>query len=323
MSKNNPAISIIIPVHNDEEFLPFLLDDLDDQTFSNFEMIFVDDGSNDNSANILKSAASKDRRITVVPGPNKGDSAARNAGMDVARGEYLLFWDGKDMCEPNAIEQLYNAFSEDPEIDLVFCDLYEYIESNQIYRDTPWAVDKDIPKQEPFVPSEIESLFEHICGYPWNKMFRKSLLEKHDLRWQEGLSIHDDMSLSQSALALANKAYYINKPLYHHRRPDDSGHSQDIDKRLYEGLFAALEGIKDTLKRTDAFEKYKHTYVNYALQQSHWKYNAINDELKPGMADALRHTWFEKLEISGHPDDYFTNPADLEFMKDVMNGKLP
>lgn len=171
MSKNNPAISIIIPVHNDEEFLPFLLDDLDDQTFSNFEMIFVDDGSNDNSANILKSAASKDRRITVVPGPNKGDSAARNAGMDVARGEYLLFWDGKDMCEPNAIEQLYNAFSEDPEIDLVFCDLYEYIESNQIYRDTPWAVDKDIPKQEPFVPSEIESLFEHICGYPWNKMF--------------------------------------------------------------------------------------------------------------------------------------------------------
>ena len=102
-------ISVIIPVYNTEMFLSECLDSVLHQTFKDFEIICVNDGSSDNSASILKGYAQKDARIKVITQANQGLSAARNAGLDVVQGEWICFLDSDDMLPISAIEILYNT----------------------------------------------------------------------------------------------------------------------------------------------------------------------------------------------------------------------
>ena len=103
---SNPLISIIVPVYNVEEFLPKCIDSILAQTYENLEIILVEDGTKDNSGQICDAYAEKDSRIKVIHKENGGLSSARNAGMDVARGEYFGFVDSDDWIEPETYESL-------------------------------------------------------------------------------------------------------------------------------------------------------------------------------------------------------------------------
>ena len=101
-----PKYTVVIPVYNVEAYLRQCLDSVAHQTFPDWEAICVNDGSTDGSATILEDYASKDGRFKIVAQPNRGLSAARNTGMDAAKGEYILFLDSDDWLEPNALEVL-------------------------------------------------------------------------------------------------------------------------------------------------------------------------------------------------------------------------
>ena len=103
-----PQISVVVPVYNVEKYLRECLDSLANQTFEDFEVICVNDGSDDSSPDILEEYASEDERFKIVSQENKGLSGARNTGMNYIKGRYLLFLDSDDWLELNALELLYN-----------------------------------------------------------------------------------------------------------------------------------------------------------------------------------------------------------------------
>ena len=104
---NPPQISVIIPVFNVEKFLPQCLDSVTEQNFADIEIICIDDGSTDKSPEILSRYADRDPRIRIISRTNGGLSAARNAGLKIARGKYIFFIDSDDWIEPNTLEKLF------------------------------------------------------------------------------------------------------------------------------------------------------------------------------------------------------------------------
>ena len=120
----NPKVSVIIPVYGAEAFLPDCIASLRAQTLRDIELIFICDGSPDHSLAILRKAETLDSRIRVIAfEENQGVSAARNAGLDAARGDYIGFCDGDDWAEPEMVETLYRA-AEDNRADISFCRVF-------------------------------------------------------------------------------------------------------------------------------------------------------------------------------------------------------
>lgn len=113
-----PLISIIVPIYNTEKYLYKCLDSIVGQTYKNIEIILIDDGSTDNSGKICDEYAKKDSRIVVIHQKNGGQSAARNAGLKIARGEYINLIDGDDEVLPNFIETLFNLYDKDCSLSL-------------------------------------------------------------------------------------------------------------------------------------------------------------------------------------------------------------
>ncbi len=120
-----PKVSIIIPVYNVEKYLKECLNSVVNQTLKEIEIICVDDGSTDNSLSILEEYAKKDNRINLLKQENSGAGAARNKGLDSARGEYIYFLDSDDFLELNAIEILYNQIAKN-QADICFFKFYKY-----------------------------------------------------------------------------------------------------------------------------------------------------------------------------------------------------
>ena len=121
----NPKVSVIIPVYGAEAFLPDCIASLRAQTLRDIELIFICDGSPDHSLAILRKAETLDSRIRVIAfEENQGVSAARNAGLDAARGDYIGFCDGDDWAEPEMVETLYRA-AEDNRADISFCRVFK------------------------------------------------------------------------------------------------------------------------------------------------------------------------------------------------------
>ena len=117
------AVSIIVPVYNTAEYLPQCLDSIINQTFRDIEIICVNDGSTDNSLEILKSYAEKDGRIRIINKANGGLVSARKAGATVAQSEYIAFVDSDDWLELNALECMYDAMKRE-KVDCVMCNHY-------------------------------------------------------------------------------------------------------------------------------------------------------------------------------------------------------
>lgn len=128
MSCEKPLLSIIVPVYDVERYLPKCMDSILAQTFTDFELILVDDGSPDNCPALCDAAAAKDARIRVIHQKNGGLSAARNAGLDAARGAWIGFVDSDDYIAPEMYEALYHAV-QSTGADLALCDYAEVDET--------------------------------------------------------------------------------------------------------------------------------------------------------------------------------------------------
>lgn len=177
-----PLVSIVVPVYNAERYLADLLECISGQTYSALEVIIVDDGSTDSSFRICENWARSDDRFRVLRQPNLGAGVARNTGMSLARGEYVICMDADDLISPDMIEKMVQPCLTDPDIQVVLCGLDEYTDATHEYRNASWAVNgQTISARVPFSPRDIPFLFEQVVGYPWNKLVRKSLISERDL----------------------------------------------------------------------------------------------------------------------------------------------
>ncbi len=183
----NPLLSIIVPVYNVEEYLPRCIDSVLSQTFTDFELILVDDGSLDKSGEICDEYGQKDSRIVVLHQPNKGVSAARNRGVDIARGEYITFLDSDDRIGTNTTyEENIDIIKKDLQIDILQYPVFSVSKNNKISKSIP-SSQYIVGERDLFLNWYTGTL---IRGYVWDKIFRRYIFEQ--VRFPEGMHLAED-----------------------------------------------------------------------------------------------------------------------------------
>lgn len=167
--KNKKLVSVIVPIYNVADYLKECIDSIVKQTYTNIEIILVDDGSTDNSLNICKSYA--DGRICVYSKENGGQSSARNYGLDVAQGDYIVFVDSDDYIEENYVERLVLAISSDPSVDIAQCGYRKFGKVNQVYTHTATIILGNDAFEDYLKNITLTSLV-------WDKIYKKEIIGK-------------------------------------------------------------------------------------------------------------------------------------------------
>lgn len=211
--------SIIIPIYNVEKYLNTCVDSILSQSYGDFEIILVDDGSLDNCGKICDSYAKTDARIKVVHKKNGGLSSARNAGLDVAEGSYVIFADSDDYWDDTtALENFHKNFTETNADLLVFPAKRYYEEENKFTYILNVKVDRD-EVINPDVNSAIHYLLENNIyrAAAWNKVVKKSIIDGHQMRFKEGY-LSEDMDWCGDLLLYCNRFDFYENPLYVYRQ---------------------------------------------------------------------------------------------------------
>lgn len=317
---SSPKISVIVPVYNTAIYLDRLFASLLDQTERDFEMVFVDDGSQDESLEKLREFESADERVTVLAQSNQGAAVARNRGIEASTGELLAFIDSDDFLDKEFLERMSAPF-EDEAVGMTVCYIDDYIEATGEYSEKRKAVFESLPAGTPFAPSSEENLFNKIVGYSANKMFRRSVVEQHGLRFQP-LPSHDDMAFVYTMMALSPKMAIVAEPLYHYRqRSDGSSITDTTMAELYWCGFVALEELRSNLIQNGKWSEFAQAYVNYALHVCRWKLGVVPEDKKAEVRNELRDEWFRKLDILGYPRSWYLNDYEYDLMCVCLNFK--
>ncbi|MDU4937967.1 MAG: glycosyltransferase family 2 protein [Clostridium sp.] len=236
-------ISIIIPVYNVRNYIEKCLYSVINQTYSNIEIIIVDDGSTDGSSEVCDEIASKDNRIKVIHKENGGLSDARNKGIENANGEYILFLDSDDWVKKSWCERMYELLKEN-DADISVCNYYKVISEEEILENDEIKI-KHMDNIEALNNIYTEDNVQYILA--WNKLYKKSLFK--ELRYPFG-KVHEDEFLTPEILYLSEKVVVTNEKLMYYRQTPGSIMNREFNiKRL--DYIEALE------KRTEFFREKK------------------------------------------------------------------
>lgn len=233
-----PLISVIVPVYKVERYLPKCVASLQAQDYPNLEILLVDDGSPDCCGALCDGFAQQDSRIRVVHKPNGGLGSARNAGIEVARGEYLSFIDSDDWVDHDSYTRLY-AVMRKYDAQMVFAGRYDYDESSG--REWPGLC----PESEEAISGEeaVRRIFtwNHVDTAAWDKLYHRSLFET--LRYPEGVT-QEDFPVTYRAALQCSVCAMGNFSFYHYRHRAGSITKSPFSRRDFGQLNAAGEIVE-------------------------------------------------------------------------------
>ena len=212
-----PLISIVMPAYNVETYIPRSIESVLNQTYKEFELIIVDDGSPDRSGNIAEEYARRDAKICVIHQANGGLSDARNTGMKVARGKYILFVDSDDYIDESLLENVVHVAEKEAADVTIFGYFIDRISvgKKKLERQDICA-NYGIYKYEDLKNIQIDSKLLQMVGYAWNKLYNMQFLRKNKCTFTKGLSVVEDIVFNLSVLSKLNKLIILDKPLYHY-----------------------------------------------------------------------------------------------------------
>lgn len=217
LQDEQPAISIIIPVFNVERWLARAVASLQAQTFTDFELFLVDDGSTDGSGALCDELAQQDDRICVIHQANAGAAAARNTAIERARGEYLYFMDGDDWCDATMLADMYRAAKEN-DLDLLVTGFYieTYYDDDKFYQERRNAPDCIFSTQDEFRTSAHRLFDAQLLYAPWNKLYRRSHLEAKGIRFPA--TFWDDLPFNLEVMRDVKRVGTLDGHYYHFLR---------------------------------------------------------------------------------------------------------
>lgn len=209
---NNKLISIIVPVFNVEKYIIQCVDSILSQTYNNFELLLIDDGSTDNSGKICDDYAFKDERIKVFHKKNEGVSSARNFGLDNASGEWITFVDSDDWLDETALTCFIEENLQD---DTFYVGQGLRVENNEL-KYWPSRYYKGIVVLESV---EDYSLLDEVLVYgtPWGKLYNSQIIKKYNIRFDNNLSIHEDHCFYFEYILHVKRIQVIDKVCYYYR----------------------------------------------------------------------------------------------------------
>ena len=255
----NPSVSIIVPVYNAEKTIRRCIESILHQSCGDFELLVVDDGSPDSSGAICDAYAAGDARVRVFHKENGGVSAARNLALEQARGKYIQFLDSDDWITPDATLLLLRA-AEEHEADLVISDFYRVVGERVSVKGD--IAEGSVLTQEEYAAHMMENPADFYYGVLWNKLYRRSIVERYRLRMDEEISWCEDFLFNLEYIRCARRFYALNVPIYYYVKTKGSLASQiSISKtvrmkltmfeyynRLYKEIFDEEEYEKHRLK---------------------------------------------------------------------------
>jgi len=226
-------LSVIIPVYNVAPYLEQCLDSVINQTYQNLEIICINDGSTDNSLEILERYKKKDKRIKVFSTENRGLSSARNLGLDSATGELVAFVDSDDFLYLDAYEKAVNEFLKNPNLELVTFNYSSFYENGK----------------------NVEVKLKQEYGAVWCRLYKLDLINKYNIRFIPN-KIYEDVYFSKAYQFCCNSIKHVDEPLYYYRR-QRPGSICAVDRQ------ANHKKIMDWLYNLDALVQFAKTHNVY------------------------------------------------------------
>lgn len=251
-----PLISVIIPVYNVSEYIDRCLKSVVSQTYHNIEIILVDDGARDDSGKKCDDWGIRDKRISVIHKENGGLSSARNAGLKIVQGQYIMFVDSDDVISSNIIERLYSCCNK-YNADLAICDVVhifsstetEFSTGNKIIEYTPENAILEIWYQSSFLPSA------------WGKLYKKKLFENRG--FTQGL-VFEDIDIMHEVFWDAEKVVYCDDKLYGYVHRDDSITTKKFSRKDLDILNVTKKILLFSEDKTDDLKEAAQAYATVA-----------------------------------------------------------
>lgn len=257
--KDTPKVSVVVPAYNAAKYLPRCVESILQQTNRSLEVLVINDGSTDNTATIADDYALRDSRVKVSHQSNAGVSAARNCGLDLAKGEFVCFIDSDDWVEPNMLEEMISYCDQvGANMAMAGAHVDFHSERDELLRSEKRVLGAEFMRRGSTTPTAIlEESFINLLGYAWNKVYRREWLLSSGVRFDVGRSLFEDADFNMRLLAIADHLVLVPEAFVHYvQRPRESLGSVRDEKFLSEQLhnidrvdhFLTLWGVDDTLR---------------------------------------------------------------------------
>ena len=257
---NKPLISVIVPVYNVEKYLAKCLESIIDQTYTNLEIICINDGATDNSLQILNEYSRKDKRIKVINNENKGVGASRNIGLELAMGDYVSFIDSDDWVDNTLYEKCINVLGEKTEVVIFGAKIFN-IKNGKIY--------KGQYSSKKFKNNfDIKKLFKY---YPvaWNKLYKRKFLIRNNITFPNYKTAEDQLFFVKAILQAKN-IKILKEDLYFYTKYRNNTLSNRIDEKDFSNIQNCLDILK-FLNLIEVDEKLKNQILTrYLLKVLSW-----------------------------------------------------
>lgn len=270
----NPKISIIVPVYNSEKYLKQCIESILNQTFTDFELILIDDGSTDNSSDICDEFAKIDSRIVVRHKVNGGICSARNLGLDIARGDYIGFCDNDDLLHKRMYEILYDSIiSDNTKIACCYCKMFKDEENNLEFENIGNIESVRMDKSSVYINLYGMSTNDYQFINIWNKLVSKDLYK--ELRFTDNGA--EDLNISNIIFNEVDNITMVKQPLYFWRQHNASVSHRKFNKRNVDILKTYINNYEYLLSES------KREYADRCLAKLfrvilNVKYNSRNSE---------------------------------------------
>ncbi len=320
--KNNPKISIIIPIFNSEEFINECLNSLIKQTFKNFEVICINDGSNDNSLTILKEFEKKDERIHIFSQNNTGAGIARNVGMEKSKGEYLLFLDSDDTFEDIMLEELYAKIKQNDN-EIVICNSQNFIvkENKKIFHRKNYLISDKILKIKSFSSKDIKKdFFNLFIWWPWDKLFKKKYIDNLGIKFQN-LRSTNDLYFIASAVIAAKKISFLDKILVKHRTGINTS-IENTREKSWDNFYYALKKLKHFIQEKNLYIRFHQDFINYVVSFSLWQLNTLKGNSFYSLYQNLKNKWLKEFDVTKYEKSFFYNNKNYKRINYILQSDL-
>ena len=317
INNSDIKISVIMPIYNAGEYLNRAIGDVLKQTMGDFELICINDGSTDDSYDILEDIQSKDNRLKLISEKNFGPSVARNKGLEIASGKYIIFLDADDMFEHNLLESLYNIAERD-NLDVAVTGFDIYNDSqNKIFPPS------DEPNAVIFADGVVTSKNEHpdhilssTTGYVWNKLFRASFLRDKKLAFDPDLYVFEDVHFVCSAMATAERVGMVQGSMIHHRIYSEQSRAT-LFRKYYGQVPVVYAKVKEFLMQRGMYIPLKRGYLNLSAGRCYKIYNLLWNDGKERLWNMLHDRYAAELDWINHDKTAFESDEVCEFVANV------
>ena len=307
-------ISVILPVFNCEKYIKKSVKSVLNQTFADFELIIVNDGSTDNTQNIINSFS--DSRIKIITQENQGPGAARNIAFEMAEGDYIMYLDSDDWLSPDALEIAYTEATKF-NTDLTFFQMINYDGEN--YYENDWFELKTFDetfKNRVFTPDETPgSIFDLSVGV-CQKIYRREFLKSINARFPEGI-FFEDMPFFYYVYLKAQRISIIKKHLYFRRKHDESI-THVVDEKFLDTVRAG-QILFEIFIKNGWYDTYKFDLIAYKINGPRFALRDLPLNLKDKMFSLIKLD-YEEIKRSQYYDDFLDNlgPVKRKFFLDVL-----